>query len=46
MSGLRQNTQHELARELTERGEAPITGVPGAEPVVVVTAPESPAATM
>ena len=33
MSGLRQNTQRELARAPTERGEAPIIGVPGAEPV-------------
>jgi RNA-directed DNA polymerase len=46
MSGLWQNTQRELAREPTERGEAPITGVPGAEPVVAAAEPESPAATM
>ena len=46
MNGLRQNIQRELAREPTERGETPITGVPGAEPVVAVTEPESPAATM
>jgi RNA-directed DNA polymerase len=46
MSGLRQDTQRELARESTERGEAPIIGVSGAEPVVAVAEPESPAATM
>jgi RNA-directed DNA polymerase len=46
MSGLRQNTQRELARELVETGEAPITDVLGAEPVVAVTEPESPAATL
>jgi hypothetical protein len=44
MDGLRQNIQRELAREPTERGEAPISGNPGAEPVVAVTEPESPAA--
>jgi RNA-directed DNA polymerase len=46
MSGLRQNTQLELARAPTERGEAPITGVSGVEPIKAVAAPESPAATM
>src|SRR5262244_3062385 len=46
MNGLRQNIQRELARGPIERGEAPIIGVPGAEPVVAVTEPESPAATM
>src|SRR5215813_11249525 len=46
MSGPRQNTQRELARGLTERGEAPISGDFGAEPVVAVTEPESPAAMM
>jgi len=46
MSGLRQNSQRELARAPTERGEAPITGVSGAEPIKAVAAPESPAATM
>ena len=46
MSGLRQNIQRELARAPTERGEAPITGASGAEPVVAVAAPKSPAATM
>src|SRR5215467_3812457 len=46
MSGLRQNIQRELAQEPTGRGEAPTSGNSGAEPVVAVTAPESPAATM
>ena len=46
MSGPRQNTQQELARQPIERGEAPIAGGPGAEPVVAVAEPESPAATM
>src|SRR5215813_5998074 len=46
MNGLRQNTQRELAREPTGRGEAPTSGNPGVEPVVAVTEPESPAATM
>jgi RNA-directed DNA polymerase len=46
MSGPRQNTQRELTRELADRGEAPITGDVGPEPIVAVTEPESPAATM
>jgi RNA-directed DNA polymerase len=46
MNGPRQNTQRELARELSERGEAPITGDPGAESIVTGRAPESPAATL
>jgi RNA-directed DNA polymerase len=46
MSGLRQHIQRQLAREPSERGEAPITGVPEAEPVVAATEPESPATTM
>jgi RNA-directed DNA polymerase len=46
MNGPRQNTQRELARELSERGEAPITGDPGAESIVTGLAPESPAATL
>ena len=45
MSGLRQNTQQELARELVETGEAPIAGNPGAEPVVAAAEAESPATT-
>jgi RNA-directed DNA polymerase len=46
MSGLRQSIQQELSREPIERGEAPIAGGPGAEPVVAMAEPESPAATM
>ena len=45
MIGLRQNTRQELARELSERGEAPIAGNPGAEPVMAAEEPESPATT-
>src|SRR5262245_2074559 len=45
MNGLRQN-QRELAREPTGRGEAPTSGNPGAEPVMAVAEPKSPAATM
>ena len=45
MTGLRQNIQHKLARELSERGETPIAGEPGAEPVTAVAEPESPATT-
>jgi hypothetical protein len=45
MNGLRQKIQRALARAPVERGEAPITGVPGAEPVVAAAEPESPAAT-
>ena len=36
MTGLRQNIQQKLARELSERGETPIAGEPGAEPVTAV----------
>src|SRR5262249_50262894 len=46
MNGLRQNTQRELARGLTERGEAPISGDFGAEPVVAGRQPQDPAANM
>jgi RNA-directed DNA polymerase len=46
MSGLRQSIQQELARAPIERGEAPIAGGPGAEPVVAKAECESPAATM
>jgi RNA-directed DNA polymerase len=46
MSGLRQNTQQELARKSIERGEAPIAGGPGAELLVAMAELESPAATM
>jgi RNA-directed DNA polymerase len=45
MNGLRQNTQRELARELSERGETPIAGAPGVEPVVAVEESASPATT-
>jgi hypothetical protein len=45
MSGPRQNTQRELARAPDERGETPIAGDPGAEPIMAATEPESPAAT-
>ena len=45
MSGPRQNTQRKLARAPAERGEAPIAGDLGAEPVMAATEPESPAAT-
>ena len=45
MTGLRQNIQQKLARELSERGETPIAGEPGAEPVTAVAEPESPATT-
>ena len=44
MSGPRQNTQRKLARAPGERGEAPIAGDPGAEPVMAAPEPESPAA--
>jgi RNA-directed DNA polymerase len=46
MNGLRQNTQRELAPKLTERGEALTGSNLGTEPVVAMTEPESPAATM
>ena len=45
MTGLRQNIQQKLARELSERGETPIAGEPGVEPVTAVAEPESPATT-
>ena len=45
MTGLRQNIQQKLAWELSERGETPIAGDPGVEPVVAVAEPESPATT-
>ena len=46
MSGSRQTTRRKPTRESIERGEAPAAGNPGAEPGVVMPAPESPAATM
>jgi RNA-directed DNA polymerase len=45
MTGLRQNIQRELARELREKGEPPIARDPGVESVVAVAEPESPATT-
>ncbi|HET7438304.1 MAG TPA: group II intron reverse transcriptase/maturase, partial [Nitrospira sp.] len=44
MSGVRQNTQRRLAWAQEERGETPIAGDLGAEPVMARTEPESPAA--
>ena len=41
MSGKRQKTQHSLALEPTDRGEAPVGGCEGAELLVAETAPES-----
>jgi RNA-directed DNA polymerase len=46
MSGSRQKTRRKLTRRSTGRGEALSAGMSGAEPVVAVTEPESPAATM
>ena len=46
MNGLRQSIQQDLAREPSEKGETPIAGGLGAEPVMAVAEPESPAATM
>ena len=45
MTRLRQNIQQKLARELSERGETPIAGDPGVEPVVAEAEPEGPATT-
>jgi len=45
MSGSRQKTQRKLTRRANERGEAPSVGTSGAELVMAVAAPESPAAT-
>jgi hypothetical protein len=45
MNGPRQNTQRELARAPTGRGEAPTIGDPEAEPVVAMATTENPAAT-
>src|SRR5262244_2257827 len=46
MNGLRQKIQRALARAPEERGEAPIGGDLGVEPVMAAAEPESPAATM
>ncbi|CAH2407941.1 group II intron reverse transcriptase/maturase [Mesorhizobium escarrei] len=43
MSGKRQKTQYSLALEPRDRGEAPVSGHQGAEPLVAKSAPESPA---
>ena len=43
MSGKRQKTQYSLALEPRDRGEAPVSGCQGAEPLVAKSAPESPA---
>jgi RNA-directed DNA polymerase len=45
MSGTRQQIQYSLALELGDRGEPPISGHQGAEPLVAKPAPESPAVT-
>src|SRR5271170_1799879 len=45
MSGERQQIQYSLALEPEERGETPVSGCQGAEPVVAKPAPESPALT-
>src|SRR5271169_5047835 len=45
MSGKRQQIQYSLALEPEERGETPVSGCQGAEPVVAKPAPESPALT-
>jgi RNA-directed DNA polymerase len=46
MSGSRQKTRHQPTRMSIERGEAPIIGNAGAEPLMAVMEPESPAATL
>lgn len=43
MSGKRQKTQYSLALEPRYRGEAPVSGYQGAEPLVAKSAPQSPA---
>ena len=45
MGGKRQKSQQELAREPMDRGEAPVGGCHGAEPLVATAEPESPAST-
>src|SRR6266436_259058 len=45
MSGKRPQIQYSLALEPVDRGEPPISGHPGAEPLVAKPAPESPALT-
>jgi RNA-directed DNA polymerase len=46
MSGSRQKTRRQPTRMSSERGEASVVGNAGAEPVMAVMGPESPAATM
>ena len=46
MSGSRQKTRRQPSRMSSERGEASLVGNAGAEPVMAVMEPESPAATM
>lgn len=41
MNGLRQNIQQSLARKPSEKGEAPIAGGLGTEPVMAVTEPKA-----
>jgi hypothetical protein len=43
MSGKRQKIQYSLASESVVRGEPPVSGRQGAEPLVAKPAPESPA---
>jgi hypothetical protein len=45
MTGTRQMIQYSLALELAHQGETPVSGYQGAEPVVAMRAPESPAST-
>ena len=45
MSGKRQTIQYSLALEPVDRGEPPVSGHQGAEPLVAKPAPESPAST-
>ena len=45
MTGTRQTIQYSLALEPVDRGEPPVSGQQGAEPLVAKPAPESPAVT-
>jgi RNA-directed DNA polymerase len=45
MSGTRQQIQYSLALEPVDRGEPPVSGHQGAEPLMAKPAPESPAVT-
>src|ERR1700740_205172 len=45
MSGTRQQIQYSLALEPIDRGEPPVSGHQGAEPLVAKPSPESPAVT-